>query len=205
MELSHWLSLVSVCLLGAMSPGPSLAVVMNAGLHGGRAAGFACAVAHGLGVGLYGLLTVTGLAVVIARSPQLFLAIQLSGASYLLYLGLRSVSSNENPGLSEESSTPSGRRPAVDGFLIAFLNPKLAVFMLALFSQFLRPGAGPLEKGIMAATVTVTDAGWYCLVIALITHKGFIGRLRNNAVLIDRVFGVILILLALTVLVRALS
>ena len=204
MDLSHWLSLVSICLLGAMSPGPSLAVVMNTGLHSGRAAGFACAVAHGLGVGLYGLLTVTGLAVVIARSPRLFLAIQLSGAAYLLYLGLRSVSSNENPGLSEQSSTASGRRPAVDGFLIAFLNPKLAVFMLALFSQFLRPEAGPLEKGIMAATVTVTDAGWYSLVIALITRQTFLDKLKASATIIDRIFGVILIALAVTVVLRAL-
>ena len=205
MEFNHWLSLAAVCLLGGMSPGPSLAVVMNTALHGSRADGLACAIAHGLGVGLYGLLTVTGLAVVITRSPQLFLAIQLSGAAYLVYLGIRSLRSGGNPLDDQQHQPARAGRPALDGFLVAFLNPKLAVFMLALFSQFLRPEAGLLEKGIMAATVFITDADWYSLVVLLVTHRTFVDRLRGNAVLIDRLFGAILILLALTVVVRAVS
>jgi threonine/homoserine/homoserine lactone efflux protein len=202
-EFSHWLSLFSICLLGAMSPGPSLAVVMGAALHGGRGAGFACAVAHGAGVGLYGLLTVTGLAVVVTRSPGLFLAIQLAGAIYLLYLGARSLRSGRGPALPADDSAYIGRRPAVDGFLVAFLNPKLAVFMLALFSQFLHAGADALEKGIMAATVGITDALWYSLVVLLITRPAFLDRLRAGGRVIDRAFGVILVLLALTVMARA--
>ena len=203
MELNHWLSLAAVCLLGGMSPGPSLAVVLNSALHGSRTAGLACAIAHGVGVGLYGLLTVTGLAVVITRSPQLFLALQLAGAAYLAYLGLRSLRSSNNPLVEQEQRATPVSRPALDGFLVAFLNPKLAVFMLALFSQFLRPEADLLEKGIMAATVFIIDAAWYSLVVLLVTHHTFIDRLRGNAVLIDRIFGALLIVLALTVVVRA--
>lgn len=205
MEFNHWLSLATVCLLGGMSPGPSLAVVMNTALHDSRAAGLVCAIAHGCGVGLYGLLTVTGLAVVITRSPQLFLAIQLSGAAYLAYLGVRSLRSSGSPLVEQERQAAPAGLPALDGFLVAFLNPKLAVFMLALFSQFLRPEADLLEKGIMAATVLIIDAAWYSLVVLLVTHRTFVDRLRDNAVLIDRIFGALLILLALTVVVRALS
>jgi threonine/homoserine/homoserine lactone efflux protein len=203
MDFSQWLSLVSICLLGAMSPGPSLAVVMNAALHSGRGAGFACAVAHGAGVGLYGLLTVAGLAVIITRSPGLFLLIQLGGAAYLLYLGIRSLRSSGSPARRTPDETDTGRRPAVDGFLVAFLNPKLAVFMLALFSQFLRPGADLIEKGVMSATVGITDALWYSLVVLLITRRAFLDRLRASATLIDRTFGVILVALACTVVLRA--
>jgi threonine/homoserine/homoserine lactone efflux protein len=86
---------------------------------------------------------------------------------------------------------------------VAFLNPKLAIFMLALFSQFLNPDAQALEKGIMVATVGVTDACWYSLIVALVSRKPFLKRLQRSAVLIDRVFGVILIVLALSVLLRA--
>jgi len=200
---SHWFSLFTICLLGAMSPGPSLAVVMNASLRGGRPAGIASAVAHGLGVGLYGLLTVTGLAVVITRSPSVFLAIQLCGAAYLLYLGIKSLRSNTSASPGKLDDDTSARAPAVDGFMVAFLNPKLAVFMLALFSQFLRPEADLVEKGIMAATVGITDAAWYSGIALLVTHKNLLEKLRESAALIDRVFGVILILLALTVVARA--
>lgn len=203
MEFGHWLSLFSICLLGAMSPGPSLAVVMNSSLHGGHRAGYAAATAHGTGVALYGLLTVTGLAVVIARSPNLFLLIQVGGAAYLIYLGVKSLRSSSG---SLPAGRPAGddhRGAALSGFLVAFLNPKLAIFMLALFSQFLDPDARVAEKAIMVATVGITDAAWYSLIVALVSHPRLLERLRHSARAIDRVFGVILILLALSVLLRA--
>ncbi len=207
MELTQWLSLFSICLLGAMSPGPSLAVVVNAALQGGRGNGIAAALSHGVGVGLYGLLTVTGLAVLIARSPNVFLVMQLAGAIYLAYLGARALrSAGSGPVQTlDEPTTGNARAAAINGFLVAFLNPKLAVFMLALFAQFLRPEAGVMEKGIMVLTVGVTDAAWYVLMASLVSHPAFLARLRRSAALIDRAFGIILILLALSVAIRALS
>lgn len=207
MEPTQWLSLFSICLLGAMSPGPSLAVVVNAALQGGRGHGIAAALSHGVGVGLYGLLTVTGLAVLIARSPNVFLVMQLAGAVYLAYLGVRSLrSAGSGPVQApDEPATGNARAAAINGFLVAFLNPKLAVFMLALFAQFLRPEAGVMEKGIMVLTVGVTDAAWYVLMASLVSHPAFLARLRRSAALIDRAFGIILILLALSVAIRALS
>ncbi len=202
MEFGHWLSLFSICLLGAMSPGPSLAVVLKSSLGDSHRAGYITAIAHGAGVGLYGLLTVTGLAAMITRSPTLLPAIQLFGGVYLIYLGVNSLRSNGSPDLTSEKGS-GHHNAALRGFLVAFLNPKLAIFMLALFSQFLNPDAQALEKGIMVATVGVTDACWYSLIVALVSRKPFLKRLQRSAVLIDRVFGVILIVLALSVLLRA--
>lgn len=205
MELSHWLSLAAVCLLGAMSPGPSMAVVLNAALHGGRGAGIAAAFGHGAGVGLYGLLTVTGLAVLITRSPTLFLTIQLAGSGYLLYLGARALRSTG--AMNPDNVAPRTQRSSAisSGFLIAFLNPKPAIFMLALFAQFLRPDAEPGEKALMAATVWFTDTLWYVSIALLISHPLFYQRLRARAQLIDRCLGMILIVLALGVVYRALA
>ncbi|QFU76421.1 LysE family translocator [Halioglobus maricola] len=204
MDIGQWLSLAGICLLGAMSPGPSLAVVVNAALQSGRNAGVIAAVCHGVATGLYGLLTVTGLAVLIARSPAVFLAIQLAGAFYLIYLGVKSLRSQGSGALTAQAKTDN-RGAAVSGFLVAFLNPKLAIFMLALFAQFLRPDADVVEKGIMAVTVGVVDGAWYCLMALLVSHPLFFERLRSNSRKIDRLFGVILIALALTVLYRALA
>lgn len=201
MELGHWLSLLSICLLGAMSPGPSLAVVMKSTMALGHRQGYTTAIAHGVGVALYGLLTVTGLAVIITRSPAVFLAIQLMGAAYLIYLGIKSLRSKTGTGVQTDVAAANSN-PALDGFLVAFLNPKLAVFMLALFSQFLHPGMGAVAKGIMVATVGITDASWYCVIVALLSRRSFMARLQHSAPTIDRVFGIILIALALTVLVR---
>ena len=202
MEFSHWLSLFSICLLGAMSPGPSLAVVMNSTLTGGHRDGYSAALAHGVGVGLYGLLTVTGLALLITRSPALFLTIQLVGAAYLIYLGVKSLRTTSASRLQNEENNGAGNA-ALAGFLVAFLNPKLAVFMLALFAQFLDPGDGVVKKGIMVATIGITDASWYALIVTLVSRKRFLDKLQRSSQVIDRVFGTILILLALSVMLRA--
>ncbi len=202
MEFGQWLSLFGVCLLGAMSPGPSLAVVVQSTLGGGRGAGVAAALAHGLGVALYGLFTVTGLAVLIAGSVRLFTGIQLAGAAYLIYLGIGALRAGP-AGPAQPEPGGSGRRAAASGFTVAFLNPKLAVFMLALFSQFLQPGAGWQQKGVMVLTVGLTDALWYCAVALLLSRRGLLDRLQAGSRVIDRVFGVVLILLGLTVIARA--
>ena len=206
MEIGHWLSLFSICLLWAMSPGPSLAVVLNNTLIKGPGAGYSTAISHGLGVALYGLLTITGLAIVVTRSPALFLALQLLGATYLIYLGIRSLrGAGSNAMLVKEGKKDNrGHRAALSGFLMAFLNPKLALFMLALFAQFLNPQALALEKGIMVATVGITDVAWYSLIVTAVSQQALLERLKRSAGLIDRVFGVLLIVLALSVITRVL-
>ena len=204
MEPAQWLSLAAVCLLGAMSPGPSMAVVLHASMHGGRGAGIAAAVAHGIGVGVYGLLTVSGL-VVVTRSPAVFLGIQLVGAAYLTFLGFKALRSTGAVQLEAQSSGNYRGGAAASGFLVAFLNPKLAVFMLALFAQFLRPEAPLAERALMAATVWFIDTLWYLFIALLVSHALFYQRLRARAGLIDRCFGVILILLAASVAYRALA
>jgi len=208
LSLLQWLSLVSICLLGAMSPGPSLAVMMKCTLarRGSPAenarAGYSAALAHGVATGLYGLLTVSGLALVITQAPSLYRAIQVLGAMYLLYLGIGSFRSSATGNPHEEG--PAAENPALQGFLVAFLNPKLAVFMLALFSAFLQPHFGITEKLLMATTVGVTDAAWYVFIVSLISRQAFMGWLERYANTINRVLGVVLILLALSILATAL-
>ena len=61
MALADWLSLISICLLGALSPGPSLMVILACTSGNGRAAGVLASVGHGLGVFGYALAAATGL------------------------------------------------------------------------------------------------------------------------------------------------
>ena len=79
------------------------------------------------------------------------------------------------------------------------MNPKIALFFLALFSQFVRPDAGMTEKAIMAATAGVIDALWYIIVAVVLSHSIILERLRARACLLDRLFGLILIALAIRV------
>jgi threonine/homoserine/homoserine lactone efflux protein len=198
MEFHLWLSFVVICIMGALSPGPSLALVIKNTLAGGTPQGYATAISHGLGVALYAAITATGIAVIIVQSPLIFSIIQYAGAAFLLYLGVKSLLSKKaNEVFSEDdTATKSQVNGWLDGFLIAFLNPKLAIFFLALFSQFLGEEASSEQKMIMTATVGSIDALWYCLVTFTLSRGNIISKLRENSHIVDKVTGSFLILLA---------
>ena len=83
--------------------------------------------------------------------------------------------------------------------LIAVTNPKIALFFLALFSQFVRPYAGWGEKFVMVITAGTVDTLWYAVVALALSHSVILSRLRRWAVAIDRIFGLVLIALAIRV------
>lgn len=204
MSLSLWMSLLGICLLGAMSPGPSLLVVLRSTLMGGHRAGLACALAHGLAVGCYAAVTVAGLALIIAGVPALFMALQLAGAAYLVYLGVSGLRSRNAETITTPLATRRGattpaptiaRSAAVSGFLVALLNPKLAIFMLALLSQFLPADLDRLTLILVVLVVGLTDALWYGLVALLISQPVLMRRFQRSTVLINTVFGLLLMAL----------
>ena len=203
MELHLWLSLVSICILGALSPGPSLALVIRNTLNGGSMQGYATALSHGFGVALYAAITATGIGIIIVKSPTLYGVIQYAGAAFLVYLGVKALMSkkqslnlDDNQTATEENNKRSQINGWRDGFLIAFLNPKLAIFFLALFSQFVDENAAWQQKAIMTATVGTIDAVWYVIVAYMLSRGPVIEKLKRNSHIIDKITGGFLILLA---------
>jgi len=196
MNLATWLAVVSICALGAMSPGPSLAVVLRHTLAGGRGDGVQAAVAHGIGIGFYALLCISGLAFLITATPGVYHAFQWAGAAYLVWLGLQGLAAK--PGASDpaQGEGPPRTSAARDGFLVVFLNPKVAVFFIALFSQVIGSDTSWAARLGYAATAMVIDMGWYALVAWVFSTPAWLARMRARAVWIERAFGLVLIALA---------
>ncbi len=202
MPASSWLSLLAICLLGAISPGPSLAAVMKSTLQGSRLHGITTAAFHALGIGLYAFLVAAGIAVVITETPWLFKMMTYAGAAYLAWLGYKSLKATATPGAGfiQGQKQLSLRQAAIDGFLISFLNPKIAVFFLALFSQFVTPDSALTTQLLMAVIATLCDGLWYVMIACIAGHEKVLPALRRRAVLINRLCGVLLILVALRIL-----
>jgi len=198
LELHLWLSLVVICVLGALSPGPSLALVIKNTLSGGQRQGYSTAISHGLGVALYAVIIATGIGIIITKSPIIYAVIQYAGAAFLVYLGVKSLLSQK------VDISVTGKNQSIgpkvngwrDGFLIAFLNPKLAIFFLALFSQFVDENATWQQNLIMTATVGFIDTTWYCLVAFGISRGNIINQLKTHSHIVDKVAGSFLIFLA---------
>lgn len=201
MTLTIWLSLFTICILGAMSPGPSLAMVAKHSLAGGRKNGLAATWAHALGIGVYAFITLIGLAVVLHQSPLLFKTISYVGAAYLAYLGWNALRSKGGVAAKLESGIAvSVWQSAKEGLLIALLSPKIALFFIALFSQYVMVGSDLSSKTVIVLTPLVVDGLWYSFISVILSSPRLLDSLRSRAVLIDRLSGIVIIALALRVL-----
>ncbi|WP_281556353.1 LysE family translocator [Thalassomonas sp. RHCl1] len=197
MEFTAWLSLAAICLMGAMSPGPSLAMVLKHTVSGGRVNGMITAVAHGVGVALYAVFTVMGLALIIKQTPWLFELIRYAGAAYLVWQAIKALTANSSSAkLDYQQTRVTKMQSANEGFMIAFLNPKLAIFFLALFSQFIDVNANLVQKIIMVATVGGIDGLWYVLIALILSQSALLTKLKNNVNVVEKITGVAFLLVA---------
>jgi len=197
MTVSIWLSLFAISLLGAMSPGPSLVMVSKHTLAGGRANGLATAWAHAAGIGVYAFVTLIGLAVLLEQSPLLFQTISYAGALYLAYLGVNALRSKGGVAARLEAGNKvSIWASAREGLMISLLNPKIALFFIALFSQFVAVGTELSSRAVIVVTPLVVDGLWYSLITMLLSSAIVLEKIRTKAQWIDRISGVVLIALA---------
>ena len=197
MSFTVWLGLFAICCLGAMSPGPSLAMVIRHTVGGSRLHGIVCAWAHSLGIGFYALLTLFGLAIVLKHSPIVFNSIAVVGALYLAWMGFNAIKSKGGMEQKLVGGTKTSLwQAARDGLAISLLNPKILLFFLALFSQFVRDANDQVCQALIVLTPLITDGLWYTIIAVVLSHSAILPKLQAKAALIDKLSGVVLLLLA---------
>ena len=203
MNIFVWSQLALVCLLGAMSPGPSLAVIIRNSITYNRIAGIFSSVGHGLGIGLYATIAVVGLGVIIQTYVNLFVIIQVIGSIFLAGLGLIFIFKSNN---KVEIDQPTvNTNSFLQGFLIAFLNPKILIWFIAIYSHFIRSEADNLEKTILISTAAIIDTVWYTIVSILVTGYGFKSFLDKKKSSIQKLMGMLLIIISLGLLYKLIS
>ena len=202
MDILSWSKIVLLCFLGAASSGPSLALVSANTLARGRAYGIATSLGHAVGIGLWALLTAIGLAKVVVATPAaVLIAAQLLGACLVSYIGFRIISTKPSPSGSKIplpiSSSNTLIQGAVEGLLISVLNPKIALFFLAIFSHFVERNMGWTATGLLSITAASIDAGWYVAVTLTLTKASMISLLQMHSPTIMKISGTFLILIGL--------
>ena len=122
-DINFWFLAVVTCLLGAMSPGPSLVVVSHNTMSLGFRYGVITSISHGVGVGIYALLTVFGITLIIQSSDIILPLIRIFGCIFLLYLARNMYHFSWDTNGEKEYKTRSRSTFSVvkDGFLIAAL------------------------------------------------------------------------------------
>lgn len=201
-------SLLVVWFAAIASPGPDLVQIIRVGSRS-RSAGLWCALGIMVGNTVWISASLLGLSALISTYPQILIALQLLGGSYLLWMGIGAVRSGwaarrgarTAPRLAGgDAATLSRGQSLWLGVTTNLANPKAVLFFGAVFAQFIRPDMGVAWTAVIAVVLIATGLVWF-LGFAVAVQRLAVGLVRNAA-LIDIATGVIFLGLAVFMLVE---
>jgi threonine/homoserine/homoserine lactone efflux protein len=184
---------LAAAFLLAVTPGPGIFYVAARSLSGGRAEGVASSLGTGIGGTIHVLAGSLGVSAIVLASAELFTALKLLGAAYLVWLGWRTWRSarQDAPAGPVETRAIGTRRALREGMIVEALNPKTAAFFLAFLPQFVDPAAGQVALqfvvlgAISVALNTIVDVAVAIAASGIRsgarTRPGLVRRLRQGS------------------------
>lgn len=159
--------LIAITIL-TLTPGLDTALVLRNSSRGGFADGSTTSLGICLGLFVHATFSAIGISAILAQSAELFNAVKMVGAAYLIWLGTTTLKSVWKGELGTVNTQAQQRqlhltRSLREGFLSNVLNPKTAVFYLAFLPQFINPeGSAFLQSCLMASIHFVIAMVWQC-------------------------------------------
>lgn len=196
----EWAGLTLVFTLGAMSPGPSLAVVLRNTLAGGRQQGIMTGIGHGIGFGIYAFLAALGIATALSIHDSTEIILKTGGVVILVWLGyifIKSAGEGPRNDSQENDLIPQNRQGFIQGFLIALLNPKILAWMLALYTPFIEADVDIQTLLGMGFLGMVIDGTWYVTVATVLTTGDRVLKLKSISHIIDGLMGILMFIFAI--------
>ena len=203
--IDNYLGFIAASVLLSVTPGSDSMYIITRSVSQGNKAGFYSVLGVVSGILVHTLLAALGLSILLANSPLAFTIVKYIGASYLCYLGFKMLTSKPDVLITESlpENTKLAKTKSSDykkiykqGVLTNTLNPKVALFFLAFFPQFVDPSYAhsTLSFLILGLTFAVTSLIW-CMCLALLASR-FSQKLRENPTIesvLNKVSGVVFI------------
>lgn len=197
-------------ILIILAPGPSVLFAIARAISWGRAAAIATVAGNALGMFALSVLVAFGLGPILQRSEIAFIAVQILGGIYLIYLGIEAIRHSRIQAadmINQGEVRPSALRSIRDGFWVGALNPKGLVFFAAILPQFLDRDGSNLTSQLLLMGATfgllalIGDGTWGVLAG---TVRNWMANTPSRLIAMRRSGGVVMILLGLFTLISAL-
>jgi threonine/homoserine/homoserine lactone efflux protein len=182
MDLSTIISFTFMAALLVMTPGPNGVLVAKTVPTSGRIAAFANVAGFMSAFYFHGALSFFGISLILVQSAQLFLFVKLLGAAYLCWIGLRALYDAWRGEMVQMTIAPAPRPRTlaaayVDGFLTNALNPKVSMFYLAAFPQFMALGQHSAASTFLLVFIhSVLNLIWFSILITLFSRASSLAR-----------------------------
>ena len=190
-----FLQIFFVCLLGAMSPGPSMVVVINNAIFKNRYHGILTSIGHGIGIGIYAFFAVLGIGIAIETNLFLFNGIKILSVIFLIFLGIKSIINKTKLDFDKKNIRKEEATSFLQGFSISILNPKIFIWFVAIYSQFMSLDNDIIFNSYLVLTAGIVDAAWYIFLTLLVTSNLALEFVKNKIGKLQRFLGIIFIAL----------
>lgn len=198
MSLTAYLSFMTACLIIELTPGPNMAYLAVLSASNGRRAGFAATLGIALGLLVVGISAALGISALISNSPLAYQLLRWGGVGYLLFLAW--------DGWREEPETSPGKTdgPAQNakffkrGLIVNLLNPKAAVFYIAILPGFITAPSAALSPAVaLTLTYVIIATAIHSLVVILAATAQQFLKNRKRRLMARRAFSLALAGIAL--------
>ena len=194
MTIYIFFKIFTVCLLGAMSPGPSMVVVINDAIFKNRFHGILTSLGHGIGISVYALFAVLGIALIIKTNLLIFNGIKFLSIIFLIYLGVKSLLNKSRLDFNK-NNLKDGIASFLQGLNISLLNPKIFIWFIAIYSQFMSLNNDLFFNTTLILTAGLVDAVWYITLTLLVTSNIALEFFKNKNILLQKFIGSIFIII----------
>ena len=203
MTLIGFAQVFVVCLLGAMSPGPSMAVVINNAIFKGRYNGILTSIGHGIGITVYATFAVLGLGLIINTNIFIFNSLKILSIIFLIFIGVKSILNKEKLHL-DKKDLKENTISFLQGFGISILNPKILVWFIAIYSQFMSVDNQLIFNFYLISIAGIVDACWYIILTIAVTTASALNFFQTKLKLLQKVQGFFFIILGLVLMIKLL-
>ncbi|MCL1096275.1 LysE family translocator [Shewanella kaireitica] len=206
MDVQLLISLAVIHTIALASPGPDFALVVKLSTQENRAVAIASAAGISVAILAHTLLSLTGLSLIIHSSEQLFILVQLIGASYLAWMGVgaarAALSHWRDPVALEKAQQSEGlsvKKGFLQGLYTNLLNPKALVFFITLFSTLITPQVSFITKSVAALLLFTLSMMWFSLIAMVLTKPKIQIKLKRATPVINLLTGFVFISVALVI------
>ena len=195
--MNYWpefLTIVVAHALAVASPGPDFAIVLRQSLRHGRRTALWTSLGIGCGLSIHITYCLLGLGLFLQHSAVALTTVKWLGAAYLAWVGVQALRAKPRSGdmdISTDDTAPTARAAWTTGFLVNVLNPKAALFFIALFPLAVSVTTPKWIQVGYGLWMTVTTVLWFSFVSVVFTKEQVRQSLLRHGHWIDRALGLV--------------
>ena len=198
-HLETMIVFIGVAIALAAVPGTDNIFVLTQSAVHGRITGLIVTLGIALGLFVHTTAVALGVAVIFQTSQYAFSALKYAGAAYLLYLAWQAFTASKGKFEGDKSKSETAPKHFLRGFTLCIANPKLTIFFLAFFPQFVVPENGPIiaqfyQLGALMICVTLVVFG--AVAIAAGSLGAWIKGTPKTQIWLNRISGIVFVSLA---------